>query len=305
MPNKISAIIPTKNRSIDLEKAIKSILVQSKLPDELIIIDQSDSTESYDLTKALLIQKLLNKYIYILDTTVTSLVSAKKLGVMKASGNIICFLEDDIILEPNYFNNINNGFIYKEDMLGCSGIIINHPKRSFIGQYIFNIFHLGIFRDYRSKYFGANSSFSNELIPCNTLSGGVSAWRKEVFDMIPFDDLNGFHMLEDIDYSTRAAGYFGDRFYINTQAHLSHFSSPVNRDTTGVKFRRKNFEFIIFYKKRSSFPFALVSLVWLLLGLMLDAVAKSLGDRSLAPLKGYFNGVWDGINAEIKLISNE
>ena len=36
---KISAVIPTKNREIDLVKAVVSVYNQTKIPEELIIID--------------------------------------------------------------------------------------------------------------------------------------------------------------------------------------------------------------------------------------------------------------------------
>mgnify|MGYP000465487560 CR=1 FL=1 len=38
----ISAVIPTKNRPHDLLQAVRSILSQKRLPDQLIIIDQSN-----------------------------------------------------------------------------------------------------------------------------------------------------------------------------------------------------------------------------------------------------------------------
>jgi glycosyltransferase involved in cell wall biosynthesis len=305
MYSKISVIIPTKNRPLDLSKAVKSILSQSRVPDQLIIVDQSQSTESANLIESYLIENFFNKYLYIHDSNINGLVSAKKIGVTSSFGDIISFLEDDIILEPTYFEEIENGFIANSQMLGCSGIIINQPSKSKVHQLFFDIFHIGIFRDNRDKFFGQKFKRSNSFIPCNTLSGGVSSWRKEVFPEIPFDDINGFHMLEDIDYSTRAADHFGNRFYINTMAHLSHFSSPLNRDSSGKRFRRKTMEFIIFYKKRQSFSFAFLSLIWLLIGLMLDAIVKSLDDKSLAPLKGYIEGIKDGFMADIKFNSNE
>jgi len=304
LTSKISVIIPTKNRPLDLSRAVESIISQSRVPEQLIIVDQSEINESLILIENYLKKINFTEYTYIHDENINGLVSAKKVGVNNSSGDIVSFLEDDIILEPNYIENIENGFMSIPNMLGCSGIIINHPSRSKPHQIIFDIFHLGIFKDDRDKFFGKKFINSSDIVLCNMLSGGVSSWRKEVFSAIPFDDKNGFHMLEDIDYSTRAAEYYGNRFYINTMAHLSHFSSPLNRDSARVKYCRKTFEFIMFYKKRKSVSFAFTSLFWLLIGLALDSIAKSLSDRSLEPLKGFLNGVYQGFNADIKLISN-
>ena len=44
---KISVIIPTLNRPDDLSLAVSSILEQSILPAELIIVDQSIDSDSY------------------------------------------------------------------------------------------------------------------------------------------------------------------------------------------------------------------------------------------------------------------
>ena len=301
MSNRISVIIPTKNRPLDLYKAVKSILSQSMRPDELIIIDQSESSHSLNLLECYFHEALYTNYKYILDPNINGLVSAKKKGVSNSSGDIILFLEDDIVLESSYIENIEKGFVSNSNMLGCSGIIINQPNKSKAYQIFFDIFHFGIFQDKRNKFFGKKYIESNLFIPSNTLSGGVSSWRKEVFVSVPFDDINGFHMLEDIDFSTRAACHFGNRFFINTMAHLSHFSSPINRSSSKLKHYRKVCEFILFYKKRRNLPFAFNSLIWLLIGLLLDAIFQALCNKSFEPLAGYINGVKDGFAKEINL----
>ena len=42
---KISIVIPTKNRFQDLIKCIESIEVQTLLPDEIVIVDSSDTAK--------------------------------------------------------------------------------------------------------------------------------------------------------------------------------------------------------------------------------------------------------------------
>ena len=45
----ISVIIPTKNRPNDLLAAIKSIVDQNRIPDQIVVIDQSEGDESETL----------------------------------------------------------------------------------------------------------------------------------------------------------------------------------------------------------------------------------------------------------------
>ena len=113
----LTLIIPTKNRPNDLRKAIESVLFQTQLPDELIIIDQSKD----NLSKLTLNEITFNypkiKLIYIHDTSIKGLVDAKRIGVENSSGNIICFIEDDVYLEPSYLREIKAGFKKYPNML--------------------------------------------------------------------------------------------------------------------------------------------------------------------------------------------
>ena len=38
---RLTAVIPTRNRPVDLGKAVASVLTQTRLPDTLMIVDQS------------------------------------------------------------------------------------------------------------------------------------------------------------------------------------------------------------------------------------------------------------------------
>ena len=43
--DKISVIIPTKDRTEDVIRCLKSISIQTVLPDEVVIVDSSDTEE--------------------------------------------------------------------------------------------------------------------------------------------------------------------------------------------------------------------------------------------------------------------
>ena len=114
----ITAIIPTLNRPNDLYLAVCSILNQKRLPEELIIVDQSSNDKSR-LRILPLMEKVFHiKLIYILDSNIRGLVEAKHVASERACGEIICFLEDDVILEQDYIEQIELGFIYNPKMVG-------------------------------------------------------------------------------------------------------------------------------------------------------------------------------------------
>ena len=86
-----------------------------------------------------------------MDSSINGLVDAKRVSLKFANGNLIFFLEDDIVLEADYIQQIELGFINNPNMIGCSGVITNPPKVNFLYKFLFVIFHRGIFKDKRKK----------------------------------------------------------------------------------------------------------------------------------------------------------
>jgi len=297
----LSAVIPTKNRPEDLERAVASVYGQARLPDELLIVDQSTDSNSRTrvetLSAALPGKLILN---YVLDPAIKGLVQAKQYAAARAGGDIVCFLEDDLLLDPGYFAAVERGFLERPEMLGCCGLVISMPAQpaGYLG--LFHLFHRGIYTDPRVGVHGRLRGENLPLIPSDCLSGGLSSWRREVFARIPFDVTNEFFMFEDIDFSKRAQDAFGARFFINPNARVDHRMSPLNREQLGPRQRRKLRETIVFYKKRAGRAGAVVQLAWLLVGLFLEAAAQSARAGSAAPVAGYFAGIVDGYRWQLR-----
>lgn len=93
MANKITVVIPTHNRNSDLKKAVDSILAQTKLPNELVVIDDGSTppvtndifSHASDEITCRLIRNEVPK----------GANHARNLGVKSAQGSFIAFLDDD------------------------------------------------------------------------------------------------------------------------------------------------------------------------------------------------------------------
>lgn len=298
---KISVIIPTKNRTDDLLKAVASIIVQSRLPDELIIVDQSDSEASRDAIQTMAgTAHNVMRLNYIYDPRIRGLVDAKRVGVLNSSGDIVCFLEDDVVLEKSYVSCMESSFDNYPAMMGCCGVITNLPELPPNYVWFFHLFHRGIFQDPRVGVHGHLAEGDTTMIPSRYLSGGTSAFRSCVFEKVPFDLANGFFLFEDIDFSMRAEKEFGRCFYINSGARLAHYMSPTNRAVLGNKYKRKLREVLVFYKKHGAGIVQLLFLFWLLTGMWLEAVRTAVRVRNISPLTGYFYGVRDGVRWAVR-----
>lgn len=300
---KLSVIIPTKNRHKDLQTALNSIIDQEVRPDEIIIVDQSNEcfeTEIIERYQDLLGADKYFKYLY--DSTIQGLVHAKSVGVNVANGDVICFLEDDIVLENDYFKEVITGFNKCYKMVGCCGVVTNPPKSSLVYLFFHNFFHIGIYKDNRPSIFANYTSLKSDLIQSNTISGGLSAWRSEVFKKVQFDYLNGFHMLEDIEFSTRVAEQYPYQLYINTKVRLAHYSSPSGREAEFQKQRRKAIEYILFYKKRKKYQLAMLHVCWLFIGLFFSSFVISIGYRNMQAIKGIFKGIMEGKSKKLVIV---
>lgn len=296
----ITAVIPTRSRAADLEQAVLSLCAQTRLPDELIVIDQSpDNAPRERVLRVLSTRSRGMNVDYVHDPGIAGLVAAKKAAVARAHGDIVCFLEDDVVLEPHYVENIERGFTRNPEMIGSCGIVSNLPPLPPLYFRLFHFFHRGIFHDPRVGVTGVMTGSGHPLIRSEYLSGGLSAYRREAFETVPFDVQNGFFALEDVDFSTRVARAFGARLYINPNARLEHRMSPLNRAQLGARQERKVREFLVFYKKRRAVGASAVDLALLLTGLFLEAAFQAVRQRSVKPLPGYFRGLWRGARWKI------
>lgn len=297
----VSAIIPTRDRPVDLRRAVESILCQTRLPDEIVVVDQSVGDESKHMVLGLVGSMDSLTLTYIHDSTIPGLVAAKEVGVKKSSGDVVLFLEDDILLEKDFIEQMVEPFTTDDGILGACGVIVQVPNAGRWYYQLFHLFHRGIFEDNRVGIFGNPDAWVTKLVRSRCLSGGMTAYRREIFSRVPFDVKNGFFILEDVDFSTRAANAFGEEhFFINTSARLQHASSPVNRQNYRRRYADKVRTCICFYKKNRKERLALQSLIWLLIGLFLEAGFSSVRAQSIAPLMGYFIGVYRGIRWKIR-----
>lgn len=296
----ITAVIPTRNRPRDLECAVASVLAQSRQPEELLIIDQSPGEESKERVRALLAAHPSSISVdYVHDPSIPGLIAAKQVAVARARGDIVCFLEDDVVLEPEYLGAIERGFMQRPDMVGSCGVVTNLPPLAPFYFRLFHFFHRGIFHDPRVGVTGVVRGSGHALVPSRYLSGGLSAYRREVFAAVPFDVKNGFFALEDIEFSTRVARIFGDRLYINPDARLEHRMSPANRAVLDAKHERKVREFIVFHKKRRGHGARPGHVLLLVIGLFLESVFQAARERALGPVLGFLRGLWRGMRWKV------
>ncbi|MEQ8464848.1 glycosyltransferase family 2 protein [Coleofasciculus sp. E1-EBD-02] len=95
---KISVIIPTQNRQLDLKRALRSVCSQTRQPDEIIVVDDA-SEIPIDIKIAGEIECDIPLKVKRLNMSVRQ-GRARNIGANIAKGDILMFLDDDDTWEP-------------------------------------------------------------------------------------------------------------------------------------------------------------------------------------------------------------
>jgi len=95
--NLVSVILPTYNRDYVIWKAISSVLNQTHLNFELIIIDSG-----YDNTKKVIDQFIDPRVNYIKVDEKLNPEEARNLGIKNSKGDYVCYIDSDVTYHPEF-----------------------------------------------------------------------------------------------------------------------------------------------------------------------------------------------------------
>lgn len=105
---RLSVVIPCYNREKTIKRCIESVLHQTKLPDEIIIVDDGSSDKTVEIVKEFACSKMK-----ILQQNHRGAQAARNLGVLNATGDYIAFLDSDDEWKENtvelFFTCVTNG----------------------------------------------------------------------------------------------------------------------------------------------------------------------------------------------------
>jgi glycosyltransferase involved in cell wall biosynthesis len=232
---KISIIVPTYNRYQDLKNTIASILKQTLLPDELLIIDDGnlDEVPLYDEIKASKIHLIYHK------KQVPGLTESRNKGIELSRGSLIFFFDDDVILHPSYIEQINKSYDNDtaEKVGGIGGGMLclsETTKRAKFRQGVqILLLHSGIQegRVLKSGFFTDLKHLNepkDEIIEVDYLPGCAMSYRRSIFKELSFTSEYRKHAFgEDKDFSYQVAKKH--TLLINKNACLTHLESATMR----------------------------------------------------------------------------
>lgn len=106
----ISVVMVTMNREKRALRSLGAVLKQTVKPKEVIVVDSSN-TKSLGRIGKKLFSKSRIKFIYI--NRKASMTEARNIGIKQSNAgknDVILFIDDDIILNNDYIDNLTKGF---------------------------------------------------------------------------------------------------------------------------------------------------------------------------------------------------
>lgn len=112
----ISVAIITFNRAEWLKDALMSLTRQTRIPDEVIVVDNGSKDRTKDVVLSFR-DRLNIKYVY---EPIRGIPHARNAAIKNATGDIIASIDDDCIADENWLKQIEIPFI-KDPNIGVVG----------------------------------------------------------------------------------------------------------------------------------------------------------------------------------------
>lgn len=252
---KFSLIICTYKRAAPLLTLLASVQEQTAYPDEILVVDGSPD----NFTKIALEEKHFKGLSYFkVDPNDRGLTRQRNFGINRimSEAEIVCFLDDDTVLESTYFEEILSVYNIHPEALGVGGYITNETNWKQIPENYKEKTNEFVYDGWKRKdgsrfvarkKLGLDSNVapgfapeyshgrsigflppSGKIYEVQQLMGGVSSFRNEVFDRLRFSTyFEGYGLYEDADFTLRLSNL--GKLYVNTNAKLAHYHDASGR----------------------------------------------------------------------------
>jgi GT2 family glycosyltransferase len=267
---KVSIIVPTVNRPVEIANLLVSILASTVLPHEIIIVDQSQADYRSGVVASY--PPLGPRLVYIHDTTIRGASAARNVGIELAEGDAILFLDDDVILEPGFLAEIVRTLCDRPECAGVSGVITNYERSPLLYRLRTWLLYWGPFVDDRQKYYeNAGALRGQGPFRITRAGSGLFAVRSALLTSIRFRILFGDYELgEDVDFSFALARH--GQLLLTPDAGLVHLRVPGGRNARPYCIQELESWSAIFRRHLAGRPANRLAFLILTAGLVLEGI---------------------------------
>lgn len=221
---KISVIIPAYNVEKYIEKSLKSIMNQTLKEIEVIVVNDGSKDNTASIIKKI---SKLDKRIILIDKENEGVSKARNIGIRKAKGEYLAFIDGDDWIEKDYFEEVYKKAKKEDYEMVMSDIFINYLRSGRQKYRLEGITEEAITGEkYLSLYYD------------NKISRGI--WNKVVKRTVFIE--NNLYFLEDVPSGedmniTIKLGYLISKIgkVNNAYYHYNQYSESVTKQKTSNK----------------------------------------------------------------------
>ena len=263
----LGLVICTAGRPHCVERLLGAVATQSRVPDEVLIVDGSRAPEAAATEAAVAKAPVAARYVLV-EAEGRGLTRQRNRGIAEISTEVIAFLDDDTVPSMDYFADLEEALANRPDVVGvggwiddglwcdaAGGAVDGTSNASLASLARFEGGHVRVGSQRRAlgarwrlrRRLGLAPPFEPGRIPpeghgwpvsfvppggpavkVDCLMGGASAWRRSLFEKVQFSPwFDGYGLYEDQDFSIRA-GRFGTLVLLPS-AQLAHLHEPSAR----------------------------------------------------------------------------
>lgn len=242
----ISIVIPTYHRPKTLAECLDSIILQTSPPKEVIIVDNGSGQESEKVVqeRAMGLERRRIQVKYVKNKE-NSGASARNLGVSLSTGELVAFLDDDVVLERDHYKAIVAVFAERAEALGVQGY--NQGSENTFSRIEQSVFW-GLVEAF-GKISQAYSFFERDkcrvlpslcvtypfpslsrTIQCEWVSTCTGVFRRKVFEEFRLDNnLKKYSWNEYLDFSYRIFKKYPNSLFTTPGAKYWHTETKEGR----------------------------------------------------------------------------
>ena len=217
--NSISVVIPTYRRGEALSDTVRYLLQLAVLPQEILIIDQ---TEKHPAFIESFFQELDPGIARRITLTKPSITKAMNTGLLEAKGDIVLFLDDDIVPDKNLIKAHSDAYTKCPDAWAVVGQVLQPEEQFQSVAFIRKERGSPLCSDLDFKF---NSNMPSEVY--NVMAGNLSVKRKQAISVGGFDEnfTPPVAFRFETEFAKRIVSY-GGKIFFEPAASIRHLRAP-------------------------------------------------------------------------------
>jgi GT2 family glycosyltransferase len=181
---RLSVVIPIHNGANHLRKCLEALRASTRSPDDIVVVDDSSTDGSAAIAQS------CDCELVQLPGGPRGPAAARNRGVRATSGNIIVFIDCDVVVHPNALRLMEDQFVAHHDLSAVFGSYDDAPtNRNLVSRYR-NLLHHYVHQVSRRE--------------ASSFWAGCGAIRREAFEAADgFDETYRWASIEDIELGLR------------------------------------------------------------------------------------------------------